>query len=233
MSRQLTDGFHDAKNELVVEEPFVWLYEIDVPAATPGGSPRALRLTNYSEALEYGTDSLGDPLTFSPFPISHGVIRSSQSGDIVAIQVTVGNATREIGELIDAFGGLVGEAVKVRLINIESIADPQAILVWRTRIADASLTTEGIGFELRPARLERAKVPGLRYSAIRCRHEFGQPRCGYVILASPGETVGTGFSTCARTFSACEERGLDEAARSLQNRHPTPRFGGFPGIPRR
>lgn len=233
MSREIDNVLHAAKNAHVREEPFAWLYEINVPPAAGSSDKRVLRLTNYAEALPYGTDSTGAPLSFQPFPISHGVIRSSQSGDITAIQVTVGNATREIGELIDAHGGLVGEAVTVRLVNVESIKDPQAVIAWRTRIAEATLTTNGVGFELRPARLERAQIPGLRYTALRCRHSFGGARCGYIIPTTPGESVGTGFSTCRQRYEDCTERGLDEAARGLQNQHPSPRFGGFPGIPRR
>lgn len=233
MSREIDNVLHAAKNALVREDPFAWLYEINVPPASGSSDNRILRLTNYADGLEYGTDSLGAPLVFQAFPISHGVIRSSQSGSISAIQVTVGNATREVGELIDAHGGLVGEAVTVRLVNIESIDNPQAVIAWRTRIADATLTTTGVGFELRPARLERALVPGLRYAARRCRHDYGGARCGYIIPDSPGDTVGTGFSRCGHTYEDCTERGLDEAARSVENRHPLPRFGGFPGIPRR
>lgn len=233
MSRSLTSTFHQAKNAQHREDPFAWLYEFHVPPAAGETDLRALRVTSYGTAIQFGTDSLGEPITFEPFPITNGVIRSSQSGDIVAIQVTVGNATREVGEVVDANNGLIDERVTVRIVNTESIANPQSVIAWRSRIADTTLTPKGVVFDLRPARLERAMIPGERYSSVRCRHEFGGARCGYLIPASPGESVGTGFSTCARTEEACTERGADETARGVLNRHPYPRWGAFPGIPRR
>lgn len=233
MTRNLPSSFHKATNELHREEPFAWLYEINVPAAPGETDLRAFRVTNYATAIEFGTDSAGAPITYSPFPVTSGVVRSTQSGDITAISITVGNATTEVGAIVDLYDGLIDERAVVRVVNIESVDDPQAVVAWRTRIADTTLTPQGVVFELRPTRLERAMIPGERYSAVRCRHEFGGPRCGYIIPDSPGESVGTGFSGCVRTEEACTERGLDEEARGLVNRHPYPRWGAFPGIPRR
>lgn len=233
MSRQLSDSFHTTKNALHALEDMIWLYEINVPPAAGETDDRVVRITNHTEAFEYGTTSLGDPIVFDPFPVTNGEIRSAQSGDIVAIRVTVGNATREVGELVDEFRGLIDQRVVIRVIDPGDAANPQAVIPWRSRIADATLTLNAVAFELRPTRLERAQVPGQRYSAVGCRFAFGGARCGYVIPSSPGDTVGTGFSTCPRTESGCTDRGLDEESRGLTNQHPHPRWGGYKGIPRR
>lgn len=233
MSRLLSDSFHTTKNALHGLEDLIWLYEVNVPPAAGETDNRVVRITNHSEDFEYGTTSLGDPIIFEAFPVTVGEVRSVQSGDIVAIQVTVGNATREIGELIDEHRGLIDERVSILIIDPSDVANPQAVIRISSRISDATLTADAVAFDLRPTRLERAMVPGQRYSAVGCRFAFGGARCGYVIPSSPGDTVGTGFSTCPRTESACTDRGLDEAARSLPNMHPHPRWGGFKGIPRR
>jgi hypothetical protein len=58
--------------------------------------------------------------------------------------------------------------------------------------------------------------------------QFGSASCGYVIPDTPGESIGTGFSTCGRLLDNCRERGDDEVARGLERLHPK-RFDGLPG----
>ncbi len=233
MTRNLDSSFHEGKNALTLPNGFVWLYEILIPPSDGYPVGRALRLTNYTRRLSFGSNSSGAALSWRPFPISNGAIRSTQSGDVVGIQVTVGNATGEISEVVDEFRGLIDQPVEVTIVKLTELDVPTAHVRWRARVADCLSKTEAVVFDLRPSRLERAMIPKQRYAARRCRHEFGGSRCGYLIPTSPGETVGTGFSTCGLTFEDCTERGLDEAARGVTNRHPFPRWGGWLGIPRR
>ncbi len=229
MSRQLDQTLAEHAQQLHDEHPFVWLYEIELPT-TP---PTRYRLTNHGEAIDFDTDSDADPLTFSSFPISHGEIRATNEGDLTGIQVSVSNVTREVGRVIDDHDGLTGQPILVRVVSLANLGNPAAKIEWRGEIAKARTTQDVCVFELSALNIARAAFPRWRHSSSSCRFQFGSPRCGYLIIASPGETVGTGFSTCGRNFDDCTDRGLDEAARSLPNQHPFPRFGAKRGIPRR
>ena len=75
-------------------------------------------------------------------------------------------------------------------------------------------------------------VQAFSLNAVSCPNpveDFGDAECGYVIPATPGNTIGTGFDFCPRHLEACRERGDDEAARGLARKHPK-RMNGFPSI---
>lgn len=225
MARDLGAIQQEQQTTLRADHPWVWLYEVEVPT----DPPTRFRITNYTEDIEFGFDGAGDPLTYSRFPVSAGDIVQSKDGDLPRIRVSVANATREVGAVVEQYGGLVGQPAVIRVVNIEALDVPGADIRFDAQIVRTTANAEAITFELSPANLHDAEFPRWRYMSQHCNFPFGGVLCGYVIPASPGDTVGTGFSTCPKHLAGCTERGEDEDARSVTVKHPQ-RFGGFRGM---
>lgn len=226
MARDLHGILKAHQHELRDEFPWVWLYELEVPT-----SPKTrYRLTNYTSEIEFGTNTAGEPLVYSPYPCTHGSITQTRKGDLPTLRVTIQNAAKETGLTVDEHGGMIGQRAVVRLINMEALDEPTAQIRWDAEVKRVSVRAELVTFELSSYNIYRSKFPRWRYMSQHCNFRFGGPECGYIIPPTPGETVGTGFSTCSKQYSACEERGDDETARAVDVRHPM-RYGGFRGIP--
>lgn len=214
-----------AKAQLEASQPLIWLVSVEVPT----DPPTRYRLTSYPEAIVRGQTSAGADLTYSPFPLAFGDFRQSSKGDLSPLTINVANVTAEMMTVLQDHAGLVGQEAVIRLVHVAALADPNAEASFRGRIAGCSVDDSVASFTLGAVNLQKRPFPSNRYVANHCQWRFGGVECGYVIPGSPGDTVGTGFSTCPRTLSACRDRGLDEIARGLESRHPL-RFGGCPGI---
>lgn len=214
-----------AKAQLEASQPLIWLVSVEVPT----DPPTRYRLTSYPEAVARGQSSSGADLTYSPFPLAFGDFRQSSKGDLSPLTINVANVTAEMMAVLQEHKGLVGQDAVIRLVHIQALADPNAEASWRGRISGCSVDDTVASFTLGAVNLQKRPFPADRYVANHCGVRFGGPECGYVIPAAPGETIGTGFSTCPRTLTACGVRGQDETARGLIARHPL-RFAGFPGI---
>jgi len=226
MARDLPGLLKQHQHELRDEYPWIWLYELEVPS-TP---KTRYRITNYPSAIEFGTNTSGEPLIYSPYPVTHGEITQTRKGDLPTIRVTIANAAREIGLAIDEYEGMVGSRAVVRLVNLETIDEPTAQIRWDADVKRVSVRAEMVTFELSAFNVYRSKFPRWRYMTQHCNFRYGGPECGYLIPAAPGNTIGTGFDFCPKQFSACEDRGADELARAVDVRHPM-RYGGFRGMP--
>ncbi len=227
MARELDQGMIDAQARLHEATPWIWLYELEVPT-----SPATrYRLTDYSQSVEFGVDPDGDPLVYSPAAVTHGVVKQTREGDIPTVTVGVGNVDTAVGKVIDTHGGMRGQPARIMLVRADTLDDPNAKIEFKARVARVGIREQTATFELRPVALGTAMFPRWRYLSQSCRFNFGGNLCGYQIPAAPGESVGTGFSTCAKHVEDCEQRGDDEVARLLERLHPL-RFGGHPGIPR-
>lgn len=217
--------FATASKQLAVSQPFIWLVEVEVPT----DPATRYRLTNYNETVQRGTNSDGDPVEFSPYPIAFGNLRATNAADLESITINVANVALELMENLEAYDGLVGQPVALRLVNLEGLADENAELRFDGQVTGVVVNERVATFTVGCPNLTKSLFPRNRYVAHHCQWRFGSPECGYIIPAVPGETVGTGFSTCGRTLAQCEERGDDEDARGLTIQHPE-RFGGYPGI---
>lgn len=225
MARDLHGILKQHQNELRDEFPWIWLYELEVPT-----DPKTrYRITNYEKEVEFGTNTAGEALVYSPYPCTHGSIIQTRQGDLPTIRVTIANAGREIGYTVDEYGGMIGSRAVVRIVNLEALDEPTAQIRWDSEVKRVSVRPAAVTFELSSYNIHRSKFPRWRYMSQHCNFRFGGPACGYLIPAVPGDTVGTGFSSCSKQYSACEERGADELARSVDPRHPE-RYGGFRGM---
>lgn len=206
--------------QLLDEKPFVWLFAAPVPT-TP---VTMYRLTNYTEIISWGTDSVGDPILWYPYPIAHHGIPQTAEGDLPSIRIDVGNATRELMADIESYDGLVGQDLDIYLVSIDDLGNRTPAIHEQAQITGCVAKNEVLSFTVAAYNLYRARFPSERYVGKHCRFQFGGNLCGYNVALG-------NFTTCPKTFEACEERGDDEVANGFDRQHPE-RFGGFLGIPR-
>lgn len=209
-----------AKEKLRDEKGFVWAFEVEVPT-TPA---TRYRLVGYTEEVAHGTNSLGQALIYSPFPIAHGGIEQSSQGDLPTIDITVGNASREIMAVLEAYNGLIGQPVDVKLLYVDEFGTGTAVHHETAQITGCTANNERIVFRAAAFDLYKARFPARRYVAKHCRFQFGSAECGYAIA------LGS-FTECGKTLAQCTERGDDEFNTGQTRQHPE-RFGGWLGIPR-
>ena len=123
------------KNALATGSRFVWLYEIEVPTATP----TRYRFCAQTEPATFrGND-------YSPFPITHDVMKEGATGDLPTLSMTVSNISREIAGTLETYNGLIGQAVKIMLVLAVNSYDTapqfpeQAVLEWDFKITAMSI----------------------------------------------------------------------------------------------
>jgi phage-related protein len=195
--------------ELQSSDPWIWLYEIEVPT-TP---PTRYRLTPHTSAVQFGTDSAGAALTYSPFPISHREMKVSSEGDLPQVSLVVANVTREIQAVLEAHDGLVGQPVKIILANKGTLASATPTLEEDFEITGVRATDDSIVATLGQHNLWRSLFPGDRILRDHCRFQYKGARCGYT----------GGITAC--------DKSLNGANGCVVHANQD-RFGGFPSIPR-
>ena len=213
-----------SKSQLESWQPFIWTVSIKIPS----DPPTRIRLTNFTDQIERGTSTAGDPLTYYPFPMAIGDFKSGQSGDLPSNTLNIANVSREMQSYLHDYKGLVGQEAIIRFVRSDALADPLAEYKAVYQITGCQVEANIVSFTLGNRNLQAKNFPANTYTANHCRFRFGTSRCGYVIPSSVTNVVGGGFDFCGRTLEDCEERGLDELARSLTQNHPL-RFGAYPG----
>ena len=215
--------FGDAhSNQLEAEAPWIWLYELQ----TADDPPQRYRMTNFTESVEFGMNSSGEPLTYSPTPIIHSDVEEATDGSLPTITITVGHAGPIVASTVDAANGFVGQPIRITLVSSFDLGASAASIRQNGEVVAASITPQGIAFRVSAFNLYQLQFPPFIFARRRCRWIFGSSECGYNTNA-----VGAGFSICEKTLDACRARGDDEVSLGLPRQHPA-RFGGWPGIPR-
>ena len=130
---------------------------------------------------------------------------------------------------LDAAEGLTDQSVRILIVNANDLSNALARAVFAGNIIDCEAGQDEILFKLGRPALNQAAFPARRCLTTCSVTRFGNTECGYVIPDNPGDSIGTGFSTCNRSLDACRERGDDEVARGLVRMHPR-RMDGFPGV---
>ena len=209
MSWNTSDADNALLNANSLNFPFVWLFEVEVPTVPPSRA----RLCRYSEAIEYGVNSAGAPINYEPFPFSVEKIDEDSEATLPSIAISVSNVTREIQALLEAYGGLIGQATRLQLVNTTALGSPP-LLMYDGEVVSLTASEAAVVFEVAAFRLARQPVPSKRALSDFCRFKYKGGRCGY-----------TGaLPTCDKVLGG--ENGCE--AHSNQER-----FGGFPSMPRR
>ncbi len=216
--------------------PFIWLFEIEtkeVPA-------QRLRITNFTELVPFGEDSNGSPILYYPTPVLIGGIRADSDRGLPVLELTVGIAGPVASALVDQSDGFVGQPVRILLVDSQALEQGQAIIEENGSVSAATITTEGMAFEVSAGNPFLRDLPDILYSRDYCTKwvgDFGGAGCGYNLNA-----FGAGFVQCGQrvdgtfvalpfTLDACTLVGDDEEANAnVGSRQHPQRFGGFPGM---
>lgn len=220
MPTPLAQSVFEAAQHLDSIEPFVWLYEFEVPTAPQ---------TRYRFAGRYPEQVTFRGNVYYPFPVTHSVQTETTEGDLNEISVTVGNITRQIVTELEAYEGLVGQPVRVLLVNTSDLLSGNAAMEQDFTIRDVSYDEEKVTFKLAVYNLYRTIFPSRRLMRGFCRFQYRGGGCGYAVPTASG-----GLATCDKTYdgaNGCIAHGDNEVSTGFTQLHPK-RFGGFPGIPR-
>lgn len=216
-----------AKNQLAPDLRMAWIFEVEVPTSPP----TRFRLTSNADAIQRGVNTTtGEPLVWSPYPIAVGNLTENAKGDLKGCTVNIGNATQELLEELEAYGGLVDQPAVIRLVPADGPYEPSAERRYDGLVTGVTLKQNVLVVTIGQPNLQKRQFPTHRFLADHCGvRQFGGVRCGYSIPAGATNAVGGGFDFCPMTLAGCEERGDDEEARGLARQHPR-RFDNCPGI---
>lgn len=218
MSNDLTPFVAAEKNAVASGIPLVWLYEVEVPTSPP----TRLRLCSHDEEIVWRG------YTYSRAPLSHSEVVEDTEGNLPQVSLAIPNISREIGAVMEAHSGLVGQPVRVTLLSLGDGSD-QPVSEANFTIASGQVTRQAASFRLQVYNPHYAAIPGGRIARGSCWYKFGGPRCGFVVDESADGAV-----TCDHTYdgeNGCTAKGALYVARGLEAIHPE-RFGGFRSVPR-
>lgn len=193
---------------------WLWLWELVLDEGT-GGRP-IVRLVNHPEEVD-----LGSSVIYYPFPIVHSAIEENSDGDMPQMEVQLDNSSKLLAPYVDQGGGFLNRLVTLRLANADDLS------VWFQfdfTVTACALTTQSATLRLEVDNWFQRQVPLDVFHTYRCRHIFGDARCGYVVNTSAA------YRDCEKHIDDCWLRGQDMIARNLGARQPAS-FGGFLGIP--
>lgn len=222
--RALSLPLLEASRMLSDEDGWLWLYEIHVPT-TP---PTRYRLVASREPVQFGTTTSGDPLVWSPAPISHSAIEQNSDGEPPKLQLQVGHANRSLAQPLEDHAGLVGQPVVIHIVHRSHLDDSHAQVRIDGVVTGCAVTPDRVALDVGLRDLFDYRLPPKRFSKFHCGHQYGDDLCGAPVddaafLADEPD--------CAKTLPDCRRKGATELALGLPVLHPL-RFGGFPGIPR-
>jgi phage-related protein len=203
----LTGNQIDLLNRQNNADPFVWLYAFTIPSSPV----QVLRVAAYDKPIQYLTDSAGEPITWSPFPVRHEGIEMSSDGAQEVLRISVGNVTREAQALIELYDGLTNQDVRVYLVNVAALGDPIPFVEVKGKVVSSVASERAAAFSIGVGNLLRTFLPRTRILRKFCRHQYKGAACAY-----SGAIVG-----CDKT--------LDGPNGCIVHANAD-RFGGFPGV---
>jgi len=140
-----TSAFVLAKNTLDEASPWIELYEIELTSGA------ALYLTNHP------VDVIYDGITWQPWPIRRELLESNIQGQLPQLVVHVANVTRDVEAYLEAYDGLRGKRVWLRLVNLNDLAAGEMGSVWY--VDSVSANAEVASFVLVKNLAVASKVP--------------------------------------------------------------------------
>lgn len=216
-----------ADRQLTQESPIVWLYEFE--SKDESGDFERFRVCNARAPITFGSGDTAN--VFQRWPIVHGGIETSGTGERTTVKVTAAlDREFKIRDALERNNGLLGREAIIHVVRLSEAGSPSSAITFPFKVQGCAPSTEGgVVFTLSTENFFKRKLPKWRYSRGSCFRAFGDEGCGYVKIAGATNAIGGGFDFCRRNPDDCSIRGLDEAARSLANNHPA-RLGAFPGM---
>ena len=201
---------------------FAWLAEVEVPS-----SPiTRLRVTTNNEPVKFGEAITGEPVYYTPWPMTVGKIVRQKKGDLPQISISVSNAKRVLPGYLETYDGLVGQPAVVQLVSMAELDNASASLRFDGEVQGTEVSVEQVTFTIGSINLADMNFPSQRFVGENCRFRFGSAECGYNVN-HPLNTI----TSCPRTYIACSDRGdNEENVLNVTRKHPE-RFGGWRAIP--
>lgn len=209
---------------LIQNDPYVWLYEIDLPT----DPLTKFRAAAYHETVYFGTTSLGATIPYYPFSIAHGETQADSEGGSPTVTLTAQNITRELAALLETYNYLIGQRVRTVLVRLSNTPSGTPNIDDLFEVLDGEVNATVATLSIGQSSQERKSFPDHRITRDYCTSHYGSGRCGY-------DTKRSGaLQLCDKTRKGplgCEAHGTDEAIAGLPVLHPK-RFRSFPGIQR-
>ena len=146
-------------------EPWIWLFEIQVPT-----DPVTMyRMTLHDEPVEYGEDPDGNPLTFLPAPIAHQGVPESSDGSLPKLNITLQDTLGIAAATVDQHGGLRGQPVWIHVIQKSQLALGDAAQSFKGQISSATITDDGprVALEISSVDIYQTSFPARVYTKKR------------------------------------------------------------------
>lgn len=168
----LSTAMKSAKNLLIGNDAFVFLFEMDQDGTTT---------SYYAQAFE---DVTFDGQAYVAKPIKFEPPSEDVTGTLHDFVVSIDDALQiEMAHLRN--GRYRNRPLAIKLVNIDPtlLASAANQRLWRGEIKSAAAKEKGVTFTCGGKDLRKAAVPRATINTVRCRHFFkgGEllPRCGY------------------------------------------------------
>lgn len=212
--RSLPTAYIAKMNKRISSDAWVWLLQIQVDADTDDG----FFLTTNTEEVTF------DSVVYDPYPVRVKGFGEDDLGSIKPVSIEIEDISLEIMPYVLSSGGLTGNVVSLKLVNLDAgltDAFELELQIARARYDSRTLTLEAI-----PGNLFPAEFPSARYLRDFCQWQFLSTECGVdASVPGPGETC---TKRLQGTFG-CEYWGDQEVLAAFPRNHPK-RYGGFPSL---
>lgn len=199
------------KHQLFSTTAWLILLEVSVPT-TP--TPTTLYLVRNTEDIVFNSK------TYTAFPFEIDATKQVSKGEIPSILLRVSNVSRTVQAYLEAYDGLVGQEIVVRIVAKPSGKNSYYEAVsWTYEILGCQADAYWVTFSLGISNPISRRFPLYRYIADHCNWTFNSPA-----VRASGSNAGvecgyTGTDTsCKKTLADCQAKGNSA------------RFGGFFGL---
>lgn len=200
-------------------DPWLWLYEITVDSTTIART--LLRFVHHPSPITFGSE------TYYPFPITHTDLEENDQKNLPSFDIQLSHVTRELARYLETGRGLRGAAVRMNLTSAAAAPAGDTVREYGAVVQEITAKADAILLRCGTDVLTNREFPPEQLTRTRCPFRYGGPQCG-IRLTTAMLAI---YPTCPKTYAACIERGIQEAAEGWPNMHPR-RFGAYPAIPR-
>ena len=179
------------KNKLSSTYPWLILLDISIPS-TPASIIYLVRNTD---------DIVFNGQTYIAFPFTIDATKQNATGQIPTVTLQVSNVTRALQVYLEAYKGLVGQSIIMRVVNANYLTENYVDLTFTFEILDCTSTVEWVSFTLGSTSSLTRRFPLYIYLAGMCRYAvyFKGVECkakaGSVVLFNTTPTAGgTGYT---------------------------------------
>ena len=223
MTRPISPNAEAAKRRLASDQPWYWLYQIEVPTTPPTRLRLVSSLDGASSGVTFGESSAGVAIAYSPFPITHSSPKEDTEASLGDMTIGIGNVSRTVQFYVDNYD-MVGQLVVVTCVLRADLQAGVPTLEDRFEIIAVESNAKAVSLRVGRPNILREPFPLELAMRDACRFQYRGARCGY---------VGAALPTCDKTLNGangCTVHGAQEVTEGLTQTHPA-RIGAFPGMP--